>query len=139
MVNFVWKSNQENKSNKTFVELQAAEKLKLKCISPHVAEFCEDLEERLKSILADYMQLGDLSLKQFLSSRLFTSFEAFLNDKSTCETTNELFLGRVADTLPEICKTIWKLLGKEVMYKFRSGKLGTTQLKKSIISNRSKS
>lgn len=94
--------------------------LKLKCISPQVAEICGEIEEGFAEFLRDFQTLGDFSLKKYISSEILQKWSCFLDMAST--NAASLFLGRFVSSLSDLAPTIWKLMdmkdGTELRGKF---------------------
>lgn len=110
LVEYIWKASVVkgvNANSPTIFSSNRDVDLKLKCISPHVAEISGEIEQGFSEFLKDFNSLGDFSLKKYISSNILEKWNKFLEDQtqSPC-----LFLGRLLSSLPELCPTIWKLL-----------------------------
>lgn len=106
LINFVWTPTAlENTS-------RLDDELKLKCVSPYVAEMNQELESRLLALLSDSRCLDDKLVKEFISTSIESSLEKLLQDLKA--SSPGLFLGRWAATIGEFCPTLWKLLKQQV-------------------------
>jgi hypothetical protein len=113
LVSFVWKPptiNVNEKSEKYDCELDL--KLKLNCLSPHVAGLCAELEEHFLELLKDFQTLGDLPIRDYISISIVQELETFL--EKNISSTRSLFVGKLCSAISELCTTLWKLLSQNV-------------------------
>jgi len=86
--------------------------LKLKWLSPPIAELCSELELKFQEILKDFLSLRDPVVKSFLSSLISDEILKFTEKQKSLG--NTLFLGRFCTALIELCPPLWKLVEKQV-------------------------
>lgn len=113
LVSFIWKTaflKKNQSSNSQSLSSSKEVDLKLKCVSPQVADICADVEENFVQFLKDFQTLGDFSLKKYISAEILERWRAFLNETTTTSKSFSLFMGRFVSSLASLCPTIWKLV-----------------------------
>jgi hypothetical protein len=112
LVSFVWKPPALNEKSTGQHHHHLDVDLKLKCLSPHLAGICSELEEKLQEVLRDFVVLGDPVVKLYLSSLISEELVKFCGRQKVVR--NSLFLGRFCSALEELCPPLWKLVDKQV-------------------------
>lgn len=115
MVSYIWKAASMKNTRSLTMSPSGSSSgsskdvdLKLKCISPQVAEICSDIEDGFSEFLRDFQTLGDFSLKKYISTEILQKWKVFLNTALQKEAS--LFLGRLVTSLGDLSPTIWKLM-----------------------------
>ncbi|CAG7837610.1 unnamed protein product [Allacma fusca] len=112
VISFVWTPTPLDEKNATRID-----ELKLKSVSPYVAEINSELEQKLVALFEDSRKLGDNLVKEYISAQLQEGLDNLLRGLE--KSSPGLVLGRWCSTLGEFCPTLWKLLKQNEATKFR--------------------